>query len=536
MDCSGAFSGTEAADSAGTSDAKTVTFDLNGQKHYFQNSRYCCDFIDKLLIDERLRELRLLDAMYGKELKELSRDGGINVYQHLRDIVTEFVIIDEYVFQDEAAFQRFLNDLMDSVKVNPLYFPSFLKSHEKALKRAGSQYPRIRPLLDKLYTQLNQLLFLGDLVITDPALFSWENFKKRFDYLANPAGLRLFVSQHRKSLEEALRNPAARKEAEHILEMDRELIAVDDRFYWNAEEFKTAVADIMKSPGLRDCFAAVHKNALLELLKNPRAASVAAELLKAAGCEIPKDFEVSFPEENDPPCEEKPLPEDKPISEDKLPDVPKTPVLVPGNIVVLGSYPEDEDELPAPVEWQVLKVYEDAAKTGGKEGSPIPRALLISRFALECRPFHRESQSVSWENSDLRSWLNGEFLEQTFSKEEQALLLKSPDAVSCLSAEEAEELFKTSAARISQATPYAAKNGAAASSPKTRNCFIWLRSPGLDPATAAYIDSAGDICLLGEDVGSGEFAVRPVIRIPLGGSNLKSLVIRNPADSEKQND
>ncbi|MEE3422557.1 MAG: DUF6273 domain-containing protein [Succinimonas sp.] len=536
MDYSGECAGTGAADSAGVSAAKTFTFDLNGQKYFFQSSRYCRDFIDKLLSEERLRELRLLDAMYGEELKELSGDGGINVYQHLRDIVAEFVIIDEYVFQDEAAFQRFLNDLRDSVKANPLYFQSFLKTHEKALKKAGSLYPMTGILLNKLYTQLNRLLFLGDLVITDPALFSWENFRSRFEYLANPAGLRLFVSQHRKCLEDALRNPAARKEAEHILEMDRELIAVDDRYYWNVSEFKIAVADIMKSPGLRDCFAAVHKDALLKLLKNPRAASVAAELLTAAGCEIPKVPEVSLPEENDPPCEEKPLPEDKPISEDKLPDVPKTPVLVPGNIVVLGRYPEDEDELPAPVEWQVLKVDEDAAMTGGKEGSPAPAALLISRFALECRPFHGESQSVSWENSDLRSWLNGEFLEKTFSKEEQTLLLKSPDTVSCLSAEEAEELFKTSAARISQATPYAAKNGAATSSPKTRNCFIWLRSPGLDPATAAYIDTAGDICLLGEDVSSGEFAVRPLIRISLGGSNLKSLVIRNPADSEKQND
>ena len=126
MDYSGECAGTGAADSAGVSAVKTFTFDLNGQKYFFQSSRYCRDFIDKLLIDERLRELRLLEAMYGEELKELSRDGGINVYQHLRDIVAEFVIIDEYVFQDEAAFQRFLNDLMDSVKVNPLYFPSFL--------------------------------------------------------------------------------------------------------------------------------------------------------------------------------------------------------------------------------------------------------------------------------------------------------------------------------------------------------------------------------------------------------------------------
>ncbi len=403
MDYSGEFSGKGGADSAGAAAVKTVTIDLYGKKHSFQTSRECRFFLNALLRVQRLRDLRFIEATYSEALQELPGDGGLDVPQYLRNMVAGFIIIDEYVFQDEAAVQKFLNDLMDSVKVNPLYFQNFLKTHEKALKRAGSQYPGIRPLLDKLYTQLNQLLFLGDLVITDPALFSWDNFKSRFYYLANPAGLRLFVTQHRKCLEEALRNPAARKEAERILEMDRELIAVDDRYYWNANEFKTAVADIMKSPGLRDRFAAVHKNALLELLKNPRAASVAAELLKAAGCDIPKAPEVSIPEKNEPPCEETPLPEEETIRMEKLPEVPETPVLVPGNIVVLGSYPEDEDELPAPVEWQVLKVYEDAAITGGKEGAPVPVALLISRFALECRPFHGEPRSVSWENSDLRS-------------------------------------------------------------------------------------------------------------------------------------
>ena len=59
MDYSGKFAGTGASDSTGAAAAKTVTIELYGKKYFFQSSRQCCDFIDKLLSEERLRELRL---------------------------------------------------------------------------------------------------------------------------------------------------------------------------------------------------------------------------------------------------------------------------------------------------------------------------------------------------------------------------------------------------------------------------------------------------------------------------------------------
>ena len=45
--------------------------------------------------------------------------------------------------------------------------------------------------------------------------------------------------------------------------------------------------------------------------------------------------------------------------------------------------------------------------------------LLLSRYALDCRPYNNLNIAVTWESSDLRSWLNGTFLKMTFSAEEQ---------------------------------------------------------------------------------------------------------------------
>ena len=83
--------------------------------------------------------------------------------------------------------------------------------------------------------------------------------------------------------------------------------------------------------------------------------------------------------------------------------------------VTLGSFPQSDasGEKKEPVEWIVLAVEGD-------------KALLISEKGLDCRVYHGDNTTMTWENCELRKWLNGEFLEGTFTAEEQAKILTTP--------------------------------------------------------------------------------------------------------------
>lgn len=77
-----------------------------------------------------------------------------------------------------------------------------------------------------------------------------------------------------------------------------------------------------------------------------------------------------------------------------------------GDVLILGRYPQTEQENVLPIEWQVLDVEED-------------RVLVLSRYVLDAMPFHEEAVPVRWENCTLRSWLNSAFMDAAFSPEEQ---------------------------------------------------------------------------------------------------------------------
>jgi hypothetical protein len=48
--------------------------------------------------------------------------------------------------------------------------------------------------------------------------------------------------------------------------------------------------------------------------------------------------------------------------------------------------------------------------------------LLLSEFALEAMPFDGNNKTVSWKDSSLRKWLNGEFLNTAFRLEERLIM------------------------------------------------------------------------------------------------------------------
>ncbi len=84
-----------------------------------------------------------------------------------------------------------------------------------------------------------------------------------------------------------------------------------------------------------------------------------------------------------------------------------------GSIITFGAYEQDNDLTNGkePIEWIVLDVDK---KTN--------RALVISRYGLDARAYHSgdwDTQYPTWEKSEIREWLNNDFLSAAFTAEEQ---------------------------------------------------------------------------------------------------------------------
>src|SRR5574344_486799 len=78
--------------------------------------------------------------------------------------------------------------------------------------------------------------------------------------------------------------------------------------------------------------------------------------------------------------------------------------------IKFGNYWQTNDKNKEIIRWKVL------AKENGK-------ILLISKYALDCKPYHKNSCNVTWEECTLRKWLNSEFINNAFSEEEQQIIV-----------------------------------------------------------------------------------------------------------------
>ena len=201
----------------------------------------------------------------------------------------------------------------------------------------------------------------------------------------------------------------------------------------------------------------------------------------------------------------------------------KQPKLVPsyrGFVTIpFGRYPQASKNKNAPIEWLVLKI----------DGS---RALLISKYALDCRQYNTSRANVTWETCKLRKWLNGKFLNAAFSESERAMIPsvtvsadKNPsystspgnsttDQVFLLSITEVNKYFSSHRARQCQGTAYCYAQGA--DKANNGNCWWWLRSPGNNSNYAAFVDYDGCVYGSGYYVTYDEYAVRPALWINLG--------------------
>ena len=189
-----------------------------------------------------------------------------------------------------------------------------------------------------------------------------------------------------------------------------------------------------------------------------------------------------------------------------------------GDYVFFGAYEQDNDTSNGKedIEWLVLEV---------KDG----KVLLISRYALDRKPYNTRYTDITWETCSLREWLNNDFIDSAFSAKEQAMIPtvtvsadKNPeydtypggatqDKVFLLSIAEANKYFRSDSARQCKPTRYA---GAYANS-DNGSCWWWLRSPGGSQSSAAGVHTGGAVSCYGNYVLTGGGAVRPALWINL---------------------
>ena len=191
-----------------------------------------------------------------------------------------------------------------------------------------------------------------------------------------------------------------------------------------------------------------------------------------------------------------------------------------GDYVTFGTYEQDNKtgNGAEAIEWQVLD------KKDGK-------VLLLSKYALDCKPYHEESADVTWETCTLRSWLNEDFYKTAFTSAEQKYIAETYvmnednpdygtdggnntyDNVFLLSIDEVTTYFDEDPARRAQVTEYAKAQGGwySESDNYYGNGWWWLRLPGLDGYNAAFVSRYGNVYCPGDNVGRSDTVVRPAL-------------------------
>lgn len=195
-----------------------------------------------------------------------------------------------------------------------------------------------------------------------------------------------------------------------------------------------------------------------------------------------------------------------------------------GDTVMFGQYEQDGnlDNGSEPIAWQVLDVQ------GGK-------ALLMSRYALDCLPFHDEKTDAAWNQSALNAWLQADF-HAAFTDAEWAAIAPVTLADTAADgnpewqntdAEPAEtHVFLLSYAQVMQYLPeqeqrkvsgteYARSRGAKFLGFTTigiGETDWWLRSPGKESYDACFLDVRG---VVGTKCVTEKLGVRPALWMDL---------------------
>ena len=200
--------------------------------------------------------------------------------------------------------------------------------------------------------------------------------------------------------------------------------------------------------------------------------------------------------------------------------------LTAGDTVYFGKYLQNTGN--EPIEWTVLEVRDE-------------KALLLSCRILDAKWYFGKNESVTWEESGVRLWLNDEFLNTAFTKAERSAILKTEvdngdsqgypeytrshggnntqDYVFLLSWHEAFEVYFTEDGdRLCTATDCAIARGA--DCPETGKPGCWLlRSPGNYQSDVLCVTRSGARRSL--DANHGSVGIRPAIWVDTSSKGFK---------------
>ncbi len=189
-----------------------------------------------------------------------------------------------------------------------------------------------------------------------------------------------------------------------------------------------------------------------------------------------------------------------------------------GNAITLGTYEQDDNTANGvePIEWRVLAVEDN-------------KALVISEYCLDAKPYNEEDEDVTWETCTLRDWLNDDFYNSAFTAGEKAKIqstrLKNPDnpkygtqggndttdKVFLLSYDEAEKYFESNEDRMAKPTDYAIAKDILIDDYFGGSCYWRLRSPGDGSNFTGYVNYDGYVSSSGLNVDFSHGGVRPAM-------------------------
>lgn len=189
-----------------------------------------------------------------------------------------------------------------------------------------------------------------------------------------------------------------------------------------------------------------------------------------------------------------------------------------GDYIFFGTYEQDNKTSNGKenIEWLVLD------KKDGK-------SLLISKYALDCKPYNTSSEDVTWESCTIRKWLNDTFLNSAFTTTEKSMIStvtvsadknttyhtnpgnSTKDKICLLSTAEVKKYFTSNKARRCEPTEYTVSQGVNANN--DNYCWWWLRTPGRRLDRASGVSTGGQIAERGIGVGSDNYAIRPALWI-----------------------
>lgn len=181
--------------------------------------------------------------------------------------------------------------------------------------------------------------------------------------------------------------------------------------------------------------------------------------------------------------------------------------------VFFGNYPQNAETAEL-IEWIILDIQDD-------------RVLLLAKNCIDSLTWHNAHESITWAHCDLRAWLNGEFMQTSFTAQEQERILLSDldnsdafgygtpvgentqDKVFLLSTAEVEKYLPEASLRTVKPTEYAISHGAYANA--NGDCAWWLRSLGMTETSPAYLSSGGSFGSRSHEVNETIIGVRPAV-------------------------